>query len=169
MGNNISSNGVLQISNDSLSKVDRDSSGYHALLNSFLLRVTPLPQLDALDFTNFPSMVGYYKLIVEKAIHCIPLLPKWSLALGMFIGTLIWAYYDCTFHTLVLKHVHYLRSLDRETYLEAVKGALNFACNDLDVAATKVRKLEVLNQQMTKARAQEGLCGCEGYQGHSSY
>lgn len=150
MGNNISGGGSIQIPCDSLLDADHDSSDFHALLDSFLVHRTPLLQLDILDFSNFPCMADYYQLTAEQASHCVPLLPEWSLALGLSSATLDRACYNHVLHTLALEHACYLCNLYHKVDLEAIKEALTSTHTNLDVAVARVRELELANQQLTK-------------------
>lgn len=65
-------------------------------------------------------MVGNFQLTVDQASRGVPLLPEWSLTLGLFVHTFDRACYDRAFHTLGLERVRYLRSLDRETELDSI-------------------------------------------------
>lgn len=98
-------------------------------------------------------MVEYYQLTIEQAIHCIPLLPEWSLAWGMSARTIVRACYDHAIHTLAMERACYLRSLDREVDLKAIRGAFTSARNNLDAATTKVHELEILIQQLMEVHA----------------
>lgn len=72
------------------------------------------------------AFMPFWTILCFVANRYIPLLPKWSLALGVSADTLDRACYDRAFHTLALECICYLHSLDWEFDLEVTRVAASW-------------------------------------------
>lgn len=65
VGNNILPAVGLSILPDTISEAGHDPGSLFALLDSFLLCGTPVPNLGLPSFINFPHMLGYFQMAIE--------------------------------------------------------------------------------------------------------